>query len=177
MGVACGINTTFSDQRSVFQSHPVACRAVLVSLVVVALGLGYVARYHSFVRSLHGYDVAIQEAFAEQTFPLLDRHQVTQVGMAHRPGARPANSYTLVERQKTFGTMRIGVFGCSFVKGSEAEAGQDFPSHLQRLFDEDGGREVEVVNFGVGAFGVQQSYLLWQYLAADFDLDAVIYDF
>ncbi len=134
--------------------------------MVVALGLGYVGHYRSYVRSLRGYDVATRDGFAEQDFPLLTRHQVTQLGMAHRPGFQPESSYTLVERRKTPGTVRIGIFGCSFVMGSEASPGQDFPSHLQRLFDEDGDREVEVVNFGVGAFGVQQSYLLWLYLAA-----------
>ena len=146
--------------------------------MVVALGLlGYVGRYRSFVRSLRAYDVAIQDGFAAQDFPLLNRHQITQLGSAHRPGARPESSYTLVEQIKAPGIVRrIGIFGCSFAMGSEAAPGQDFASHLQRLFDADGKTEVEVVNFGVGAFGVQQSYLLWQYLAADFDLDLTIYD-
>ncbi len=149
------------DHQSVFRSHPVVCRAVVVSIVALSLVAAYAVRYRGWVRSLHGYDVAIQKGFAEQSFPLLGRHQITQLGMAHRPGARPANSYTLVDRQKTPGAMRIGVFGCSFVMGSEAAAGQDFPSHLQRLFDQHSDQKVEVVNFGVGAFGVQQLYLLW----------------
>ena len=176
MGVACRIDTTVSGQRTLFRTHPVACRTTLISLVLVALALGYLGRYRSFVRSLRAYDVAIQDGFASQNFPLLDRHQITQLGSAHRPGARPENSYTLVEREIAPGTLRIGIFGCSFVMGSEAAPGQDFPSHLQRLFDADGKTKVEVANFGVGAFGVQQSYLLWQYLAGDFDLDFTIYD-
>ena len=144
--------------------------------VVAAFAVGYAARYQSFVRSLDAYDIARQDGFADQDFPLLDRHQVTQLGTAHRPGFRPTTSYTTFERPKPAGVTRIGVFGCSFVQGSEAGPGQDFPSALQRLFGASGRSDVEVLNFGVGSFGVQQSYLLWQYLAADFDLDVTIYN-
>ena len=151
-------------------------RGALTVAVVAALAVGYAARYQRFVRSLDAFDIARQHGFANQNFPLLDRHQVTQLGMAHRPGFRPTSSYTNFERSKPAGVTRIGVFGCSFVQGSEAGPGQDFPSALQRLFGASGRSDVEVLNFGVGSFGVQQSYLLWQYLAADFDLDVTIYN-
>jgi hypothetical protein len=144
--------------------------------VVAALAVGYAARYQRFERSLDAFDIARQDGFANQDFPLLDRHQVTQLGIAHRPGFRPTSSYTNFKRSKPAGVTRIGVFGCSFVQGSEAGPGQDFPSALQRLFEASGRSDVEVLNFGVGSFGVQQSYLLWQYLAADFDLDVTIYN-
>ncbi len=141
-----------------------------------ALSLGYLFRYHAFLRSLRAFDMARRESFAEQAFPLLSRSQITQLGTAHREGHRPRSSYTCFDREKAANTLRVGVFGCSFVYGAEAAPGQDFPSQLQRLFETDGQPRVEVLNFGVGAFGVQQSYLLWQYLAGEFDLDLTIYN-
>jgi hypothetical protein len=119
--------------------------------------------------------VAAQDGFAEQDFPLLNRDQITQLGMAHGEGKRPASSYTLVEGKKPADAFRVGIFGGSFVNGKEAGPGQDFPSQLQRFFAADEYQSVRVLNFGVGAFGVQQSYLLWQYLSGDFELDYTIY--
>ena len=149
---------------------------LVLLLAILIMLVGYVLRYGAWVRSLTAHDVALQDGFANEQFPLLDQHQITQLGMVHRPGFQPDSSYTLHDGQKPKGVTRIGIFGCSFVKGSEAASGQDFPSQLQRLFERDGCDRIEVLNFGVGAFGVQQSYLLWQYLAQSFDLDVTIYD-
>jgi len=158
-----------------FQKHPTLFRLLLLAVVLVALFLGYVFRYRAFVRSLRGFDIAVQDGYAEQAFPLLSRSQITQLGMAHREGMQSASSYALVESGKPAGVVRVGVFGCSFVNGKEAAFGQDFPSHLQRLFEADGNQDIQVLNFGVGAFGVQQSYLLWQYLAGEFELDTTVF--
>lgn len=162
-------------RKTVFQKHPVGFRGLLIAVVVGVLAISYVVRYRIFVQSLRDYDTVIQDGFAKQEFPFLDQHQITQLGMAHRPGFQPTSSYAHFSPHKADHKTRIGIFGCSFVKGSEAMAGQDFPSHLQRVFQGLGNGEVEILNFGVGAFGVQQSFLLWQYLAGDFDLDYTIY--
>ena len=106
----------------------------------------------------------------------MDQHQITQLGNAHRPDFQPTSSYTQFNTEKEENVIRIGIFGCSFVRGSEAGPDQDYPSHLQRLFEDQGYHNVEVLNFGVGAFGVQQSYLLWQYLAEKFNLDYTIFN-
>lgn len=157
------------------RDHQTLARILVLSVVLLVLLGVYLLRYRSFVVTLRAFDMAETEGFAEQIFPLLDRDQITQLGAAHREGHRPRSSYTLADRPKSADTFRIGVFGCSFVYGTEAAPGQDFPSQLQRIFDAKGGRRVEVLNFGVGAFGVQQSYLLWQYLAGDFELDLTTY--
>lgn len=153
------------------RDHQTLARILVLSIVLLVLLGVYLLRYRAFVVSLRAFDMAETEGFAGQTFPLLDGGQITQLGAAHREGHRPRNSYTVAHRPKPADTFRIGVFGCSFVYGTEAEPGQDFPSQLQRVFDAGGDSGVEVVNFGVGAFGVQQSYLLWRYLAEDFELD------
>ena len=158
-----------------FQKHPTLFRLLLLATVLIAMFLGYALRYRTFVKSLRGFDVAARDAFAAQSFPLLDGAEITQLGMAHREGKRPASSYTSVGGRKPADTIRVGVFGCSFVEGTEAGPGQDFPSQLQESFDAEGGQRVQVLNFGVGAFGVQQSYLLWHYLAGEFELDTTVF--
>jgi hypothetical protein len=149
---------------------------LLLAVVLVVLLAAYLVRYHFFLVSLRGFDVAERQGYAEQTFPLLNSDQITQLGMAHRDDRRPRSSYTFFEDRKPADVLRIGIFGCSFVFGSEAGPGQDFPSQLERIFEAEDRRQIEVLNFGVGAFGVQQSYLLWQYLADDFELDSTVYD-
>lgn len=163
-------------RSSSIHRHQRLARILALAVVLAALCVGYLLRYHFFVASLRGFDVAELPGFAEQTFPLLDRDQITQLGTAHRKDHRPRSSYTLFARQKPADVVRIGIFGCSFVFGSEAGPGQDFPSQLERIFRAEGRRRIEVLNFGVGAFGVQQSYLLWQYLAGEFELDATVYN-
>ncbi len=98
------------------------------------------------------------------------------VGTAHAEGDRPQSSYTRFPVEKPQGVIRVGVFGCSFVRGSEAGEGFDFPSQLQRLFDAAGATGVQVLNFGVGAYGLQQSYLLWGMLATEFALDYTVFN-
>lgn len=155
--------------------HRRSARILVLAVVLIALSVGYLIRHRAFLASLRGYGVAERDSFAEQIFPLLSRAQITQLGTAHREGHRPRGSYTLTDQPKPADTIRIGVFGCSFVFGAEAGPGQDFPSHLQKLYEAGDHRRVEVLNFGVGAYGVQQSYLLWQYLAGRFELDSTVY--
>ncbi len=157
------------------RDHHTPARILVLAVVLVALILGYRVRYCTFLISLRAFEIAESEGFSELTFPLLSRAQITQLGTAHREGHRPQSSYTLFDGEKSAEVVRIGIFGCSFVNGAEAGPGQDFPSQLERIFEVEGLRRVEVLNFGVGAFGVQQSYLLWQYLAEQFELDSTIY--
>ncbi|MEK7486933.1 MAG: hypothetical protein AABZ60_21620 [Planctomycetota bacterium] len=55
-------------------------------------------------------------------------------------------------------TLRIALFGDSFVHGDEVPLEQTFGSHLEALFPE----KVEVLNFGVSGYGTDQSILLYE---------------
>jgi hypothetical protein len=84
------------------------------------------------------------------------------------------SSFTLVERRKPAGRIRIGCFGDSYTFGQEVAHGQDFPSRLATLLHERGRTDVEVLNFGVPWHGFHQSYLMWERLGRAYDLDYVV---
>ncbi len=153
-----------------------AGRIALLLVVLGAITAVYGWRYQHFRSSLRFYAAAQRPVFSERDFPYLSGKEVVLVGAAHAPGDRPLSSYSLFPTDKPNGVVRIGVFGCSFVRGSEAREGFDFPSQLQRLFEKAGALNVQVLNFGVGAYGVQQSFMLWSMLANRFDLDHVVFN-
>lgn len=71
-------------------------------------------------------------------------------------------------------TLRIAVFGDSFTAGEEVKDGETWPTHLEQLLNQAGIR-AEVLNFGVGAYGMGQAFLRWQHLGEGFQPDIVIF--
>lgn len=69
-------------------------------------------------------------------------------------GVRGAKMYTTVPRA---GTLRAAAFGDSYVFGSEVGDSSAWPSVIERAFP-----GIEVPNYGVGGYGLDQTYL--QYL-------------
>lgn len=150
-----------------------------VAVLMATLGLvtGVVLwRHDRYRRDLRFYDEAHSDAFLERDFAPLTERQVVQLGTAHNPENVPASSYRRFAPVAGPGTTRIGVFGCSFTRGAETVDGGDFPSQLEPALESAAIRPFDVVNFGVGGYGLQQSYLLWQYLGRDFDLDLVVFN-
>jgi len=152
----------------------IACSAVTLSIL---LGI-YLIRYDFFVKGLRYYNDAHKPMYQEITFPELSRREIVNLGSAHRITARlPLSSYLHFPQEKPPGITRIGIFGCSFTRGSETESGHNFPTFLQEKFRQAGMHHVEVINFGVGGYGMHHSYLLWQTLGQKYDLDTVIFMF
>ncbi|MCY4063767.1 MAG: SGNH/GDSL hydrolase family protein [Chloroflexi bacterium] len=71
-------------------------------------------------------------------------------------------------------TLRIAVFGDSFTAGDDVGDGETWAYLLERALNEAGIR-AEVLNFGVGAYGMGQAYLRWQRLGKSFSPDIVIF--
>ncbi len=74
------------------------------------------------------------------------------------------------------GTLRIMLFGDSFVHGDDVDGVETLGAHLQELLHHSG-IEAEVLNAGVSAFGLDQAYLRWQVLGSAFHPDLVICGF
>ncbi|MEM7482207.1 MAG: hypothetical protein AAF481_13610 [Acidobacteriota bacterium] len=147
---------------------------VVLSLTVVWVAWAlWTARYRSL---LVGYDKAYEPAFAEREFPALEPAEVLRLGSAHSLDLRPASSYTHFPPEKPVGTIRIGVFGGSFVAGAETPPGGDFPSHLEERLAESSAMPVEVLNFGVGGFGIHQAVLMWRTLGQRYGIDIAVFD-
>ena len=71
-------------------------------------------------------------------------------------------------------TLRIAVFGDSFTAGDDVNDDEVWGYLLERELNEAGIRS-EVLNFGVGAYGMGQAYLRWQHLGKSFSPDIVIF--
>ena len=71
-------------------------------------------------------------------------------------------------------TLRIALFGDSFTAGDDVGDDETWAYLLERALNEAGIR-AEVLNFGVGAYGMGQAYLRWQHLGKKFAPDIVIF--
>ncbi len=75
---------------------------------------------------------------------------------------------------KPVGTMRVAVFGDSYVESLQVPREQNYCSLLALALTEKLGRPVEVLNFGVSNYSIAQDYLRYQNLAKSFHPDLVI---
>jgi len=71
-------------------------------------------------------------------------------------------------------TLRIALFGDSFTAGDDVGDDEAWGFLLERILNE-AGISTEVLNFGVGAYGMGQAYLRWQRLGKRFSPDIVIF--
>lgn len=71
-------------------------------------------------------------------------------------------------------TLRIALFGDSFTAGDDVSDDEVWGYLLERKLKEAGIR-AEVLNFGVGAYGMDQAYLRWREQGKRFESDIVIF--
>lgn len=123
-----------------------------------------------YVRSLKFYSDITRATRKPPVLPLLNAEEGKSLGWSITADSAPTLSFLHYPFAKKPGTIRIGIFGCSFVKGREGVYGDEFPSFLQRKLHRISSRPVEVINFGVDGYGMHQSWLLWSYLGKKYDL-------
>jgi hypothetical protein len=73
-------------------------------------------------------------------------------------------------------TLRIALFGDSYIYGDEVPFEETIGYFLQQELNSHG-IKAEVINFGVGAYGIDQAYLRWYYEGQYFMPDIVISGF
>ena len=88
-------------------------------------------------------------------------------------GLRSQREYRLEPLPKT---LRIAAFGDSYTAGDDVNDSDVWTNQLEITLIEAGIR-AEVLNFGVGGFGMGQAYLRWQKLGRAFEPDIVIFGF
>ncbi|MEZ4649683.1 MAG: SGNH/GDSL hydrolase family protein [Candidatus Eisenbacteria bacterium] len=171
---------TSTDEGSAPEPPPLsrAKRIVFTSIVlllpILVVTIPYAWRYADYMRHLEKPAGLEDGTYVPPAMPGLTPEQLLQVGKAHKEDA-PNHSYLRHAADKAEGTVRIGVFGGSFTLGEEAALEHDVSTHLERLLEEAGVGEVEVVNFGVSGFGMSQAALLWEYIGKRYELDYVIF--
>jgi lysophospholipase L1-like esterase len=72
------------------------------------------------------------------------------------------------------GVFRIALFGDSFTHGDEVAYENTWGYYLQEILTHTG-RDVEVLNFAVGGYGMDQAYLRWQELGRHYQPHLVIF--
>lgn len=96
------------------------------------------------------------------------------------------NSKGLRDREfdynKKLDTYRIGVFGDSFTYGEGVQNDETYPKLLENLINADPqlnslGKQIEVLNFGIGKTGTSQQYAFYQKEGKKYHLDLVIIGF
>lgn len=107
------------------------------------------------------------------------------LGWTYRPHAiRQNGDFTIngvgIRAQREFSQLpppdhlRIALFGDSFTAGDDVSDDEVWGARLELLL-RDAGIRAEVLNFGVGAYGMGQAYLRWQHQGKDFEPDIVIF--
>ncbi|MCY3832046.1 MAG: SGNH/GDSL hydrolase family protein [Chloroflexi bacterium] len=110
-----------------------------------------------------------------------------QLGWAYKPnsvredggftingaGMRALREFAL---QPASDTLRIALFGDSFVAGAEVKDDEVWGYKLENLLNR-AGFNTEVLNFGVGGYGMVQAFLRWRHQGADYSPDIVIFVF
>lgn len=106
------------------------------------------------------------------------------LGWRPRPNARSedglyrSNGASLrAEREfdaaKRPGTLRVSMFGDSFILGSDVALRHSPAAQLEILLRQKG-FDAEILNFGVGGYGFDQAYLRYQRESGQFDTDVIV---
>lgn len=88
---------------------------------------------------------------------------------ANSLGIRSSREYSF---QPPEAVVRVAAFGDSFTHGSEVANDQAWTALMEET-----GHDLEVLNFGVGAYGTDQAYLRYRELGKKFDPDVVFIGF
>jgi hypothetical protein len=113
-----------------------------------------------------------------------------ELGWTHRPNSASQNGAYLYNSQglrtgadrpvfsaePDDGVLRIALFGDSFVHGDDVSFEETWAYYLEQSLAENG-QTVEILNFGVGGYGIDQAYWRWQAEGAAFNPDLVILGF
>ena len=109
------------------------------------------------------------------------------LGWIHRPNAMTDKGRTTVNgaglrSQREYSqtplpdTLRIALFGDSYTASAEVYDDEAWGHQLELNLNQAGIR-TEVLNFGVGAYGMDQAFLRWQKAGRDYTPDMVIFGF
>lgn len=103
------------------------------------------------------------------------------LGWTNRPNSPDYNSAGIrADREYASmppdGVLRIAAFGDSFTHGNEVASAESWPAQLEALLNARG-IPAEVLNFGVGGYGIDQAYLRWQEQGRAYHPDIVLLGF
>lgn len=148
----------------------------ILGTTLLIIFIVYAVTFSSYVKGLVNYEKVKNYQFTDFDYGPLSEAEVVQLGFTQFRRKCPSSSYIHFPEKKAEGITRIGVFGCSYVFGAEAPKGYDFPSRLQEKYHQAGREDIEVINFGKDAYGMYQSFYLWNVLAKRYELDITVFN-
>jgi hypothetical protein len=89
---------------------------------------------------------------------------------ANSAGLRSDREYT---KAIPPGTLRISLFGDSFIHGHDVDLSGSLAPQLEQALAARG-KKAEALNFGVGGFGIDQAYLRYSTEGSKFDTDVIV---
>ena len=98
----------------------------VVIVIILAVGI-YILRYNHLLHKLYYYDKITSPAYKELIYPKLTTEQAVMIPGGHHKNFLHKSSYIYYPYDKKPDTIRIGIFGCSHVAGTEVAQGHDFP--------------------------------------------------
>lgn len=185
--------------RRILTNALIACITVLLTLAVLEAAVRVIGdtdadgQFTFMGYALEPYALPIKQLRDKVTlyFDHIDRSPViydAMLGWTYRPnkvwqaGTFTTNSAGLRSRreyseQPLSDTLRIALFGDSFTAGDEAVDDKMWGHQLERKLDRNHGIRAEVLNFGVGGYGIDQAFLKWQHQGRQYSPDMVIFGF
>jgi hypothetical protein len=97
-------------------------------------------------------------------------------GFYDAAGIRTATPDEEYARERAQGTLRIALFGDSYTHGSEVPTERSWGRVLERELGAQG-VQAEVLNFGVGGYGMDQALQRWRSLGRTYAPDLVLFGF
>jgi len=88
-------------------------------------------------------------------------------------GIRVGDHQTVFSPKPAIGVLRIALFGDSFTHGAEVRFSETWGRFLEEDL-ESAGSQVEVLNFGVNGYGMDQAFLRWKKDGVKFSPDIVV---
>jgi len=92
-----------------------------------------------------------------------------QLGWDYELDSQRIRGKKIYSKKKIPGTLRILMLGDSYTYGNEVGDEENYPFYLEGLLP-----KVEVLNMGVGGYGIDQIFLKYQYFGKDYSPDLVI---
>ena len=162
------------DDKARRKQKRILAKASFVTAIIVLTSTLYLLRFEYLLHRLPVYNMIDTLSLKAESAPGLKENHAKMLGRWHTKPQHPKSSYLAYPKDKDPNVTRISILGCSFVEGSETAEGHDFPSLLQDRFNRAGFNNIEVINFGLSSGGLHQAYMLWEFLARDYNSDYVI---
>lgn len=182
--------------RRIFTNFLIGCLAILFTLLLLELALRLLGdtdadgRFTLLQITLETDELPLHELRGQVEGYIANKDIAiviydAQTGWTFRPDSvRQGGAFTInsagFRGQRDFSelpppdTLRIALFGDSFTAGDDVGDDEVWSALLEQELSEAGIR-AEVLNFGVGAYGMGQAYLRWRHLGKRFNPDIVIF--